>query len=95
MKHMKNLQTIIKGALYENMEKDTFYRPIFSGQFWMVDCHEYVTKDEYIERMESKPDEDTEHMEYEDKTFYYIGVTPVGTENLDLVSDISDLYFTE
>ena len=37
---------IIKGAIYK--DGDELVRPHFTGEFWMVDCTEYKTRENII-----------------------------------------------
>ena len=92
---MRNLETVIRGALYEHMDLDMLLEPHFSGQVCMVDCTRYVLEDEYEKMFDKKPDEDCYYREENDKKYYFAETTQCGPEKMNLLSDISDLTFIE
>lgn len=89
---------IIKGAIYTN--GDILLRPHYSGDFHTVDCTEYKTEEEirsdYSEEIANEFIEDSSQLEYEGTTYYQCEYSPYHTENMELLSDLSDLeYFDE
>lgn len=88
------MKTIIKGAIYK--DGDELLRPHFTGEFWMVDCTEYKTKENILEDYDAdfanKCLENT-MLTYDDVTYYECEYSPHHTENFELLSDITAIEF--
>lgn len=89
---------IIKGAIYT--DGDTLLRPHYSGEYHTVDCTEYKTEDEiranYSEEFANECIEESTTLEFDGKTYYQCEYSPYHTENMELLSDLSDLeYYDE
>ena len=91
-----NNPLIIKGGIYFN--GDVILKARYSGFFSMVDCTEYKTK----KQIKSEYDKETAkqflsgyYIKNEGVKYYQCEYSPYGTENLDLLSDVSDLEFTD
>ncbi len=87
-------KTIIKGALY--FDGDMILRPHYSGEFWMVDCTEYKTKEQIQEEYDEE--NQTEFLEgscieNEGIKYFLCEYGPHQTENLELLTDISEIDF--
>nr|DAM45049.1 MAG TPA: hypothetical protein [Caudoviricetes sp.] len=90
------MKTVIKGAVYKR-ENDLVI-PHYTGEFWMVDCDNYVT----MEELEQDYDEDyikeveDNYIEYDEVKYYYAEYSPEHVEDSwELLSDISELRLTE
>lgn len=83
---------VIRGAKY--FRGDDIVIPHMTGEYWMVDCDNYVTleelKDEYDEEyVESVKDN---YIEHEGVNYYYAEWGPESvTDDWELISDISSL----
>lgn len=86
------MRTVIRGAVYKR-ENDLVI-PHFTGEFWMVDCDNYITMEElkqvynedYIKGVEDN------YIEYEGVKYYYAEYSPEQVEDdWELLSDISEL----
>jgi hypothetical protein len=86
---------IIKGAIYT--DGDTLLRPHYSGEYYIVDCTEYKTEEtiryEYREELANEFIEESLPLEYEGIKYYECEYSPYHTENMELLSDISDIEF--
>lgn len=90
-----NLMQIIKGCLY--FSGDMILRPHYSGQFSMVDCEEYLTKEELKDRY------DKEHVKefmeewicitYRGTKYYQAEWWLHHTDDFELLSDIGDVQY--
>ena len=84
---------VIKGAIYKN--GDELVRPHFTGEYWLVDCTEYKTKESimtYYDEADANNFIDNHFVLYHDGIEYYeCEYSPHHTENFELLSDISDL----
>lgn len=92
---MNNLKLIIKNALY--FDGESLLIPHYSGEFWTVDCTEYKT----IETLESEGYSEKfiagamdNCLEYKDVKYFRAEYSPIDTENMELISDLSSLEFT-
>lgn len=87
---------IIKGGIY--FDGDTILKAHYSGFFYMVDCTEYKTKkvikQEYNKET-SKKFLSGEYITNEGVKYYECEYGPHGTENLELLNDVSNLEFTD
>jgi len=93
---MRNL--IVRGALYYDRASDTILIPHFTGEFYMVDCTEYIPmedlKNRFDEEFISETSED--YIEHEDKKYYYAESSPFNIVDWELISDLSELeHFRE
>ncbi len=91
------MKTIIKGACYFDRENKTVLKPHFTGGFYTVDCTEYITEGKLKERYDqSFIDENKDDcIEVEGATYYYAESSPFLVEDWELLSDISDIEYTE
>lgn len=83
---------IIKGGIYTN--GDMLLQAHYSGYFFMVDCTEYKTKKD----IKSEYDKETaklflqgDSMTYKNVKYWECEYSPCNTENMELLSDVSDL----
>lgn len=86
------MKTIIKGLIYSDGAK--LLRPIFSGNFFMVDCTEYLTKKDIKELYEytnSKELLKGFYITFEGVKYYECEVSPQNTKDMELLSDISEV----
>lgn len=85
---------IIKGAIYTDGE--ILFRPRLSGEYYVVDCTEYKTEEliraEYSEETANKFINGN-HLHYNDETYYECEYSPIHTQYMELLSDISTLAF--
>ena len=89
-------KTIIKGALYFN--NDEILRPHYSGEFYTVDCTQYFTKEHikenYSEQFYKEATGKTaDYIMYNGVKYYECEYSPYSTEDMELLSDISELEF--
>ena len=91
------LYLVIKGAYYHDSQSDQILVPHFTGEFQMVDCTRYITKEELKDSYNKeyiKNNKDN-FVEYDGKKYFYAEYSPVSTGGWDLLSDLSDLSHTE
>ena len=89
------MRLVIKGAYY--FDGDTILVPHYTGEFFIVDCDQYITKEElkdqysesYIENVKDN------YIEYDGIKYYYAEYSPFGVENWELLSDLSELSHNE
>jgi hypothetical protein len=85
------MKTIIKGMLYK--AGDRVVRPHFSGEYYMVDCTEYLTKEQIEIDFGSAGDEffgeDGFNIRCEGVDYWEAESGPYHTEDFDLLSDLS------
>jgi hypothetical protein len=90
------VRTVIKGAKY--FTGDRILIPHMTGEFFMVDCDEYMPLDElkadydeeYVESVEDN------YIEHEGEKYYYAEWGPFNvTGEWDLISDISGVALIE
>ena len=88
-------ETIIKGAIYK--DGDELVRPHYSGQYWIVDCTEYKTKEDIFDNYDECDAiniiDSNEPMLYNDVEYYECEYSPHHTGSFELLSDISELEF--
>lgn len=89
---------IIKGAIYTN--GDMLLRPHYSGDFSIVDCDEYKTvkeiKANYSKKHANSFIKDGNYLTYEGVKYYECEYSPICTDDMELLSDISNVeYFDE
>jgi len=94
---MSNTKLVIAGAVYYSDSLDALLIPHFTGEYWMVDCTRYLKKKELKDRC---PDywfkENKEnYIEFEGERYYYAEYSPIHTDDLNLLSDLSELKFYE
>ncbi len=88
---------IIKGAVYFSADYEAIIKPLRTGEFWLVDCEEYLTKQDYLDRYakdyfnENKND----FITYEGVKYYYAGYRPLNNSDFNLLSDLEDLSFDD
>lgn len=86
---------IIKGAIYK--DGDELVRPHFTGEFWMVDCTEYKTREniiaDYDKDFYKNVINSNEPLLHDDVEYFECEYGPHNTEGFELLSDISDLEF--
>ena len=89
-------QLVIKGAHY--FDGESILIPHFTGQFIIVDCTEYTTK-EVLKGRYSKDwikENKSDYIDYEGTHYYYAEYSPFNiTKDWYLLSDLSDLEHTE
>ena len=87
---------IIAGAFY--FKNNTVLRAHYAGEFMLVDCTEYKTKKqikkEYSESI-AKEFLSEEPIIYDGVKYFQCEYGPWGTENMDLLSDLSELRHIE
>ena len=90
---------VIRGAYYYNEENDIIVVPHFTGDFAIVDCDIYERlkelKEEYSEDYVEQVIEDEQYITLNGKRYYYAEWSPMSTDGLILLSDISKLEFNE
>ena len=91
------MNLIFKWLIYT--KGDNLLRPHFSWNFHIVDCTEYK-KEEEIRELYSEEITNTFlewlSLEYEGETYYECEYSPIHTEWMELLSDISDIeYYDE
>jgi len=88
------LPLIIKGAIYTDGE--TLLRPHYSGNFSMVDCTEFKTKKEikanYSKEIAKNFTQNTPII-YNGEKYFKCEYSPYGTNDLELLSDLSNLEY--
>lgn len=87
---------IIKGGIY--FDGDTILKAHYSGYFFMVDCTEYKTKKVIKQEYSKETAKEFLNGSYiinEGIKYYECEYSPYGTENLELLSDVSNLEFTD
>ena len=87
---------VIKGAIYQ--DGDTILMPHFTGEYGMVDCTRYYTKEEMEETYGETfiKDNKDNYVDVDDVRYYYAEYGPCTVDDdWDLVSDLSDLEHTE
>ena len=91
------MNLVIKGAFYYDKEADTILTPHFTGEFWIVDCYEYVRMDELKEIYNDSYIEDVleDPIDYNGKKYYSAESSPFNIGNWELLSDLSDLMHIE
>jgi hypothetical protein len=91
------MKQIIKGAIYT--DGDELLRPHYSGNFSAVDCTEYKTKSQIKQEYDKKTAKvmlSNLCLTYEGEKYYECECNPFHTDNMDLLSDLSELeYFDE
>lgn len=92
------MKTIIKGAIYT--DGNALLRPHFTGNFDAVDCTRYMTEEDISSEYSVETTKDfveiNLQLTYEGKTFYECEYSPYYTEDMELISDISNVeYFDE
>jgi len=88
------MKTIIKGAIYQY--GDVLLRAHYSGNFWMVDCTEYKTKEEIkanYDKENAKEFLKGFFLTCDNVKYYECEYSPYQTEEMDLLSDISNVEF--
>lgn len=90
-------KNIIKGAIYFN--GDCLLRPHFSGNFFMVDCTQYLKKEEikdnYSKEFYKECIKSNLVLTYEGVNYYECEYSPYHVDNFELLSDISGLEFLD
>ena len=88
---------VIKGALYK-ADEDTLVKPHFTGEFGIVDCTRYFTKEELESRYPEwfiKQNKDDYIIEDGIK-YYYAEYSPMTVDDdWELLSDLSELNHIE
>lgn len=93
---MEVIRTVIKGAKY--FTGDRILIPHTTGEFFVVDCDEYMPLDElkadydedYVESVEDN------YIEHEGEKYYYAEWGPFNVSSeWDLISDISSVELIE
>ena len=88
---------IIKGGIYTNGE--ILLKAHYSGFFFMVDCTEYKTKkqikEEYDKETAKQYIKDGYYIINEGVKYYECELGPHYTSDFDLLSDVSNLEFTD
>ncbi len=93
------MKFVIKGALYQ--QGDTVLRPHFTGDFFMVDCTEYLTKEEIKgkysrEFAKELTGEDGSYITVDEVKYFQAEYGPYNTDGMELLSDLSELeYYDE
>lgn len=91
-----NNSLIIKGGIYFNEEM--ILKAHFSGYFYMVDCTEYKTKKQIKQEYDkeiAKNFLDGYYITNEGIKYFECQFAPHTTDNMELLSDVSDLEFTD
>lgn len=87
---------IIKGAQY--FDGESILIPHFTGEFYIVDYTEYVTKDVLKQRYNShfiKENKDN-YIEHEGEKYFYAEYSPFNvSDSWELLNDVSNLYFQD
>ena len=90
------MRTVIKGAVYKR-ENDLVI-PRYTGEFYAVDCDNYITMEELKDRYDDnyiKQVEDN-YIEHEGVKYYYAEWYPEHVnDEWELLSDISELRLEE
>jgi len=91
------MRLVIKGAVYFDREGQTVLIPHFTGEFSIVDCTEYITKEELQSKYGSAFIEENADntIEVEGSTYYFAESSPCAVGDWDLLSDLSELEHTE
>ena len=86
---------VIKGAYYFN--QDCIIMPHYTGEFFIVDCDEYITEEEIKERYDNNFIEEhkNNYIEYQDIKYYYAEYNTFNTADFELLSDLSKLEYLE
>ena len=94
---MSNMTTVIQGAYYYNESSDTILCPHFTGEFYVVDCTEYITEDEMKEKYDDAFIEEhkDDYREIDGERYYYAEYSPNNVGEWELLSDISGIHFSE
>lgn len=87
------MSIVIKGAYYYDSAKNRILIPHYTSEAWMVDCDIYLTKKEIGNSFFKRNTND--FIKYEDKKYYYAEYAPCITDNLELLSDLSELEHVE
>ena len=91
------MKTVIKGAYYYDRNLDKILIPHFTGEFCIVDCTQYIKRDELKERYDEAfvNEVEDDFVEFEGEKYYYAEYSPQNVEDWELLSDISDLEHIE
>jgi hypothetical protein len=81
---------VIKGCLYI-YDDDTIVRPEMTGDYWAVDCLEYMKLEEMNERYGDIWHLGRRTIELNGTRYYEGEVSPFETKNLEILTDISKL----
>lgn len=95
---MANLRLFIKGAIYLSADGTELLTPRFTGEYAVVDCTRYLTKDEILSNYEEDffNENKDNYIEYEGNKYYYAEYSPYHTQNIgELLSDLSELQHVE
>ena len=87
---------VIKGAYYQN--GDTILVPHFTGEYNIVDCTRYYTKEEMEETYGETfiKDNKDNYVDVDDVRYYYAEYSPYTVDDdWVLLSDLGDLEHTE
>lgn len=83
------MKTIIAGLIYTN--GDELLRPHYSGEFSIVDCTEYKTKEQIKDEYSGKALKTMLSglcLTYEGVKYYECEYSPFSTDGMELLSDI-------
>lgn len=91
------MNLLITGACYYDKENDMVLVPHFTGEYYLCDCTRYLPLDEIKEMYEEDWIEENKDnfITYNDKKYYYAEYAPCGTDGLELLSDLSELVYSE
>ena len=87
------MKTVIKGAYYYDRESETILIPHFTGEYYMVDCSQFVKMDElkkiydesYINQVKNDP------IEFEGEKYYNAEYSLWTIGEWELINDLSDI----
>jgi len=86
---------IIKGAIYK--DGDELVRPHYTGEYYMVDCTEYKTKEDILANYDKADAKNifksNEPYLHDDVEYFECEYSPHNTQDFELLSDLSDLEF--
>jgi hypothetical protein len=90
-----NARLVIAGAHY--FDGDHILIPHYTGEYWAVDCTAYKTLEEIISEYSKEYVKSIklDYIEHDGKKYYYGEWGPYHTENMELLSDLSNLTFQE
>ena len=91
------MKFVVAGAYYYDRADETIISPHYTGEFFMVDCDEYVRMEElkgrydesYINQVKDNP------IEFEGEKYYDAEYNPFNVGDWELISDLSELRHLE
>jgi len=87
------MDTVIAGAKYYDRDRDVILIPHYTGEYSMVDCTEYATKEDLKGRYDKDfiKNNEENYIEHNGEIYYYAEWGPFSIGGWELLSDISDL----